>query len=307
MALIFNASPGKFSDGSTIKELGYDPIGYGEYTCDSYPEVPTPPEGYGDCGPSYWYNDTYGQFSPGTAYPEGTEFIYGSYIILELDIYIDHELVMHIEGTETYSLPNIPKEGHTLLGYTRNEYREPEDYSVDYQVGDTLQAFSYGNNSVDFYTVYQKNKYYLDPYAIVDGVRYYDTHDYATYEVFINGGYWDGPTNDFCQQFDYGSTYEITNIQPSSGYKFIGVRAGDVSNLPIGESGVTEMPNGNGGLIGVLDKTTWVYLEFEKIANNVKIKTDSGWQQSKTIYRKLEDGWKVVDNPFKVKTSDGWK
>lgn len=95
---------------------------------------------------------------------------------------------------------------------------------------------------------YTWNSYYLDLNGWLDGASSGGISGYGTCDVYINGTKVATSVTDYYQQSTYGSTYEITNIKPTSGHTYIGVRSGSLT-----------------GTIGA--STTQVVLEFKTNSN----------------------------------------
>jgi hypothetical protein len=219
------------------------------------------------------YRLKYKQTSDGTTYgymPTSHEGLQNGDTLLFKTTYKDISITYDANGGSyngtTYDSVRV-RAGTWMLGYnlpeevpTRVDYKflgwslNQDGTGTLYSSGEYFEV-DYYNEGYTFYAIWQP-LCYLDPYAIVDGVRYYDTYDIAEYDVNV----WDKDGNlicsealrrGFCEQFPYGSTYKIFNINPNEGYKFIGVRTGDVQSLPIGESDIGEMPNGNGNVLAL--------------------------------------------------------
>lgn len=95
---------------------------------------------------------------------------------------------------------------------------------------------------------YTWNSYYLDLNGWLDGASSGGISGYGTCDVYINGTKVATSVTDYYQQSTYGSTYEITNIKPTFGHTYIGVRSGSLT-----------------GTIGA--STTQVVLEFKTNSN----------------------------------------
>lgn len=74
-----------------------------------------------------------------------------------------------------------------------------------------------------------RKKYTLDVNGYYNSSPYDNVENYGTFDLYINGSKVRSTTTDFCSTLKYGSTYEIKNVKPASGYKYLGVYS---KNIP---------------------------------------------------------------------------
>lgn len=101
---------------------------------------------------------------------------------------------------------------------------------------------------------------------------YNNTENYGTFELYINGSKVQSTTVDFCDTVRYGSTYEIKNVKPASGYKYLGVYSKNIPgyspNSPNLKSAVGTVSVNMVDEEITIDKefnTFTIELEFEKV------------------------------------------
>ena len=142
----------------------------------------------------------------------------------------------------------IPKKtGHSFLGWSTSSTAT----SATYTSGTTYTITS----GLTLYAVWQKNNYYLDVNGYLDGVEESNLGSYGTVDVYVNGTAVGNDVNDYYTQHPYGSSYEIKDIKPSSGYQYNGLQSGTLT-----------------GTIGANETTTGVRINFSTIKpSNVTI------------------------------------
>ena len=142
----------------------------------------------------------------------------------------------------------IPKKtGHSFLGWSTSSTAT----SATYTSGTTYTITS----GLTLYAVWQKNNYYLDVNGYLDGVEESNLGSYGTVDVYVNGPAVGNDVNDYYTQHPYGSSYEIKDIKPSSGYQYNGLQSGTLT-----------------GTIGANETTTGVRINFSTIKpSNVTI------------------------------------
>lgn len=142
----------------------------------------------------------------------------------------------------------IPKKtGHTFLGWSTSSTAT----SATYTSGTTYTITS----GLTLYAVWQKNNYYLDVNGYLDGAEESNLGSYGTVDVYVNGTAVGNDVSDYYTQHPYGSTYEIKDIKPSSGYQYNGLQSGTLT-----------------GTIGANETTTGVRINFSTIKpSNVTI------------------------------------
>lgn len=82
----------------------------------------------------------------------------------------------------------------------------------------------------------------MTAYAQWTAINYYfdiNGADNGLVDVYINGSLVASGVSDYYQQHPYGSTYEIKNIRPKSGYNYDGVTGGSLSGTITGATTVT--------------------------------------------------------------------
>lgn len=90
--------------------------------------------------------------------------------------------------------------------------------------------------------------------------------------LYINGSKVQSTTTDFCSTIRYGSTYEIKNVKPASGYKYLGVYS---KNIPSYSPNSPNLKSAVGTVsVNMVDEeitidkefnTFTIELEFEKV------------------------------------------
>lgn len=113
--------------------------------------------------------------------------------------------------------------------------------------------------------------YTLDVNSYYDSSPISSTENYGTFNLYINGSKVQTTTIDFCDNVRYGSTYEIKNVKPASGYKYLGVYS---KNIPGYSLNAPNLKNAVGTVdFSMIDKSITVgknsvrftiELEFEK-------------------------------------------
>ena len=69
-------------------------------------------------------------------------------------------------------------------------------------------------------------RFYIDVNGINDGAEKGDTLGYGTFDVYINGNLVANDVGDYYETWPAGTTYEIRDIQPSSGKEYTGLYSG---------------------------------------------------------------------------------
>lgn len=117
-----------------------------------------------------------------------------------------------------------------------------------------------------------RKKYTLDVNLYYNSSPYNNTKNYGTFELYINGSKVQSTTVDFCDTVRYGSTYEIKNVKPASGYKYLGVYSKNIPgyspNSPNLKSAVGTVSVNMVDEEITIDKefnTFTIELEFEKV------------------------------------------
>ena len=112
---------------------------------------------------------------------------------------------------------------------------------------------------------YTWNDYYFDLNGWLDGSSSGGIQDYGTCDIYINNVRVAQGVSDHYQKYQYGSSYEVKNIQPATGHTYVGVHSGALTGT-IGASTTnvvlafdtmwyTVTFNGNGGTPGVSSKS----------------------------------------------------
>ena len=144
------------------------------------------------------------------------------------------------ESQWTCSSTKPIRTGHTFLGWSKDSGATSATYTsgTEYTI----------TSGLTLYAVWQKNSYYLDVNGYLDGVEESSLGSYGTVDVYVNGTAVGNDVNDYYTQHPYGSSYEIKDIKPSSGYQYNGLQSGTLT-----------------GTIGNNEKTTGVRVNFSTI------------------------------------------
>ena len=117
-----------------------------------------------------------------------------------------------------------------------------------------------------------RKKYTLDVNGYYNSSPYNNTANYGTFELYINGSKVQSTTVDFYDTVRYGSAYEIKNVKPASGYKYLGVYSKNIPgyspnspNLKSAVGTVSYNMVDKGIAINKESRTFTIELEFEKV------------------------------------------
>lgn len=150
-----------------------------------------------------------------------------------------------------------------------------ETFSWSSPETDTFQAkslnYTVNGGKVNKVDVMRK-KYTLDVNGYYNSSPYNNIENYGTFELYINGSKVQSTTVDFCDTVRYGSTYEIKNVKPATGYKYLGVYSKNIPgyspnspNLKSAVGTVSFNMVDEGIAINKEYKTFTIELEFEKV------------------------------------------
>lgn len=113
-----------------------------------------------------------------------------------------------------------------------------------------------------------RKKYTLDVNSYYDSSVYGNTENYGTFELYINGSKVQSTTIDFCSLVRYGSTYEIKNVKPVTGYKYLGVYS---KNIPTYSLYAPNLKSAIGTVdFNMVDKSITIDKDFEKFSIELK-------------------------------------
>ena len=115
--------------------------------------------------------------------------------------------------------------------------------------------------------------YYLDLNGYLDGESVGSLGEYGTADVYINGSLDASGVSDYYKQWPAGTTYEIKNIQATSGHRYNGVYSGSLSGT-IGSATVTV----------VLSYSTYVTPYLSLKSNSLALDTEEKPSETITIY-----------------------
>lgn len=181
--------------------------------------------------------------------------ITGIQIVLTVEVsernytFLDGNNNTFASGTvEYYKLPTTPSGTPTKSSTAQYEY--------------TFSSWSYPSNqyvasplTVTAQFTSKVRTYYLDLNGWLDGASSGNISGYGVADVYINGSRVAAGVTDFYTAYAYGTTYQITNIQPTAGHNYNGVYSGS--------------------LTGTISGGTSVYLNFTTAPTTVTVSFDS--------------------------------
>ena len=88
--------------------------------------------------------------------------------------------------------------------------------------------------TLTLYARWEPNNYILDINGLLDGVPKGNIDGYGTFDVYINGYLMASDVSDYCKEYPYGYTFEVTNIKASAGRTYLGTSAGSLSGTVVG-------------------------------------------------------------------------
>lgn len=144
-----------------------------------------------------------------------------------------------------------------------------------------LDYATYVNSSAS--TTPASESYTIDVNGYVDGIYKTGLDGYVTFDVYINGSCVKNDVGDFCTSYADGTSYEIKDIKPKNGYKYVSGRylSGKI----------------NGG-------TVWVYLTLESGGADTSEATGFVEYVNGRVGETFKDGycqafvWQVIYNYF---------
>lgn len=145
-----------------------------------------------------------------------------------------------------FTLPSSvgTKSGYKCVGWSTNSSATTATYSLGAQVPESAV-----NASVTYYAVWQPITYELDINGNLDGEVSGDITGYGSFDLYINGTRVAENVQDFCQNINSGSSYEIKNIVLANDKEYIGVYANNDCTTA-------------GSLTGTLQQNTVICLKF---------------------------------------------
>ena len=121
----------------------------------------------------------------------------------------------------SYSIPTVTRTGYTFNGWytqTSGGTKLNTDDKVDY---DGVRTY---------YAQWNINNYYLDLNGLLDGTSSGNTNGYGTFDVYINNSKVATGVSDYYTLHPYGTSYEIKNINATTGHTYEGVYEGDLKS-----------------------------------------------------------------------------
>lgn len=168
--------------------------------------------------------------------------------------------------------------GYTFLGWSTNSGATTPTYTAG-------TAYTITSN-LTLYAVWQVNYYYLDLNGYLDGVSANNIANYGKCEVYINGSKVASQVTDYYTQHPYGSSYEITNINPEWGIKYNGPYSGSVKGT-IGAGNVS------------------VSLSFSTLPVVVNANKDGTWRQG-IVWVNVNGEWTKA-KALNIRQESDWK
>lgn len=129
--------------------------------------------------------------------------------------------------------------GHKFVGWTTHADGTDDNYGWTGWSGTwTYTEDSEGCGITDYtltlYARWEPNNYTLDINGLLDGVPKGNIDGYGTFDVYINGYLMASNVSDYCEEYPYGYTFEVTNIKASTGRTYLGTSAGSLSGTVVG-------------------------------------------------------------------------
>ena len=128
-------------------------------------------------------------------------------------------------NSELGTLPTTSRTGYTFNGW----------YTAK-SGGSKISTSTKLTGNVTYYAQWTPNNYYLDLNGYLDGTVVGNIDGFGTADVYINGTLVADDVKDYCTEWPYGTTYEITDIKSTTGHTYNGVYSGSLSGTITGTS-----------------------------------------------------------------------
>ena len=151
---------------------------------------------------------------------------------------------------QTFSDKKWTRTGYYLAGWSTSR-----DGSVVYTTlsGVASSWINKYSPSITLYAVWSQSTSYLDLNGSIDGTAKSSLSDFATADIYVDGKLVASGVQDYYVKHGYGSSYEIKNIKPKTGYACSGVASGSAAL-----SGTIKGPNTT--TVTISCKTTITYV-----------------------------------------------
>ena len=194
------------------------------------------------------------------------------------------------------NLPTPSRKGHTFNGW----FTAP---SSGTQVSTTTIM---GAANTTIYAQWTPIQYTIDLNGWLDGKLSGNINGFGKADVYINGSKVASQVTDYCTKYNYGTTYEITNIKADTGYTYNGVHQGKLKGtigeddsyvvLDFSTNTYTITFNANGGTGGPTTQK-FKYSKGEKITTSIPSRTGytfSHWAVGSSTFKPgdtIPNGW----------------
>ena len=194
------------------------------------------------------------------------------------------------------NLPTPSRKGHTFNGW----FTAP---SGGTQVSTTTIM---GAANTTIYAQWTPIQYTIDLNGWLDGKLSGNINGFGKADVYINGSKVASQVTDYCTKYNYGTTYEITNIKADTGYTYNGVHQGKLKGtigeddsyvvLDFSTNTYTITFNANGGTGGPTTQK-FKYSKGEKITTSIPSRTGytfSHWAVGSSTFKPgdtIPNGW----------------
>ena len=149
------------------------------------------------------------------------------------DVPVDNTVYTTGDEVTVLDKNTLEKEGYQFAGWNT----KTDGSGTHYDPEDTFEI----TGNVTLYAQWELNKYKLDINHLVDGEDVHNVLDanVGSFKLYLNGVDWFGAIGDYEDMLDYGTSYEIKDINPLPGYIYVG-------------------PTGYSGTIGASDNVVWL-------------------------------------------------
>lgn len=190
-----------------------------------------------------YYNGSWGHLGTGTV--GSTAITVNQNIIIQTFYYTyEYKLTVNPNGgtwdghtsSQTYTMGygktktinNPTRTGYTFAGWSKS--------NGNCSLSGT--TYTQGWNDCTLTATWTPNKYVLDLNGILDGTSSGNITGYGTADVYVNGSRVANNVADFCQEIEYGSTWEITDIKTAAGKSYDGFSGVNSLSGTMGTSGI---------------------------------------------------------------------